>query len=127
MQINFSEIWERVRISTDIDSLTKLAKLIGITQPSVSDRKKRGIFPVEWAYIIAIKYNLSLDWLLTGESREGLSVQNEPRNTYVMLIDAWLESMKDKDPRREEWFKCHFEDAFPAFKTWREYYDKDSP
>jgi hypothetical protein len=123
MKINFSEIWERVRISTDIDSLTKLAKLLGITQPSVSDRKSKGIFPVEWAYVVARKYNLSLDWLLTGEHPKGEAVQDKPINAYVLLIDAWLESMTAKDARREEWFKCNFEDAFPSFKSWVDHHE----
>ncbi|WP_417913705.1 helix-turn-helix domain-containing protein [Candidatus Electronema sp. JM] len=123
MQINFSEIWERVRISTEIDSLTKLAKLLGITQPSVSDRKSKGVFPIEWAYVIARKYNLSLDWLLTGEHLRVATEQDKPKNAYVLLIDAWLESMTTKDARREEWFKCHFEDAFPSFKSWVEHHE----
>jgi hypothetical protein len=30
----------------------------------------------------------------------------------------WFEELITKDPRREEWFKCSFEDTFPKFEIW---------
>lgn len=112
------EIWGRVQQKTDIKSLSNLAKLIGITQPSVSERKRKNEFPLEWAYIIAQKYRLSMDWLLTGEESVRAGAAREPKNSYVLLIDEWVSEMRGEDPRREEWFKCNFEDAFPSFKSW---------
>ncbi len=112
------EIWGRVQEGTDITSLSNLSKLIGITQPSVSERKRKNEFPLDWAYVIAQKYNLSMDWLITGKGPKRIGAEHEPKNSYVLLIDEWLDEMKQEDPRREEWFKCNFEDCFPSFKSW---------
>lgn len=99
--------------------ITQLAEIVGKTQQAVSAAKGKGKeFPIEWAYIVGKKCDLSLDWILTGEEPVRAGAAREPKNSYVLLIEEWLDEMKREDPRREEWFKCNFEDCFPSFKSW---------
>lgn len=116
--MNFMEIWGRVQQETEIKSLTNLAKLIGITQPSVSERKRKNEFPLDWAYIIAKKYSLSMDWLISGEEPIRRNAIKEPKNKYIVLLDEWLNEIANADPRKEYWFQCSIEKTFPEFKEW---------
>ncbi len=119
-QLNFSEVWERIKKETAIKNQTQLGELIGITQQSISQKKRENEFPIWWAYIIAKEYHLSMDWLFTGEKPIRIETAREPKNSYGLLIDEWLDEIKREDPGREEWFRCNFEDAFPSFKSWAE-------
>jgi len=51
-----------------------LANCLQITQGPVSDAKRRGVFPREWAHKIAKKYGVSMDWILMGKG----PMLNEP-------------------------------------------------
>jgi len=64
---SFQEVWERVQKTTQLTTLTSLAKELGISNSSVSDAKKRNVFPLSWAYTLANSYKLSLDYLLWQE------------------------------------------------------------
>ncbi len=44
-----------------------LADFLDIKSSSVSGAKRRGVFPLEWAFKVAQGHNLSTDWLATGE------------------------------------------------------------
>ena len=51
-----------------VKNISQLVKIVGKTQQVVSAKKAQGKeFPIEWAYLVAKKYNLSTDWVLTGE------------------------------------------------------------
>lgn len=63
----FEDVWGRVVILTGWESQTQLADFLGFSASSVSGAKKRGFFPIEWAYKIANKHNAFTDWLLTGK------------------------------------------------------------
>ncbi len=117
-QLNFSDIWKRITQETDIKNQAQLADLIGIKPVNVSKKKKVNEFPVYWAYIVAIEYGLSLDWLITGKESTWSEERKVTENSYISLIDEWVTEMKREDQRREEWFKCNFEDCFPSFKSW---------
>ena len=117
--MNFADVWARIKKETHIKNLTQLAEIVGKTQQAVSAVKGKGKeFPVEWAYIVGKKYDISLDWLLTGEEPVRAGTAKEPKSSFVLLIDEWLYEMKREDPGREEWFRCNFEDCFPSFKSW---------
>lgn len=119
MEMDFISVWERIKKSTGIKNITQLAAVIGKTQPTVSAKQgQKKEFPIEWAYLVSEKYGLSLNWILKGEEPIRAGAAKEPKNGYVLLIDEWLDEMKREDPRREEWFKCNFEDSFPSFKSW---------
>jgi hypothetical protein len=122
-QVDFSVIWERIIQRTKIKNQAQLGELIGITQAAVSKKKRANEFPIYWAYVIAIEYKLSLDWLITGKEPIGsfqAESTKEPAHNFILLINDWFEEMRQNDPGREEWFRCNFEDAFPSFKSWAE-------
>lgn len=79
---------------------------------------KKGVFPIKWAYTIGVKYNLSTDWIITGN---GPKKKNErPKKKFLLLVDQWLNIISKNDPGRDEWFKYHFMDSFPSLKGWFE-------
>lgn len=115
--MNFLEIWERIKEATELKTLTNLAKLIEITQQSVSERKKKNEFPIEWAYKISRKYEISIEWILTGEGNKN---KNEGIDEYIAEINRWFEKIKKENPENEDWFKVQFKRSFPEFKEWEE-------
>jgi len=44
---------------------------LGITQPSVSDSRRRGVFPSKWSVQLAREYNLDTEYILSGEQLKG--------------------------------------------------------
>ena len=76
--IAFEEAWARIVLVTGWAKQADLAKFLGIKSQTVSGVKKRGSFPVEWAFRIAQAYNLSTDWLLTGQGNmHRISLEDE--------------------------------------------------
>ncbi len=67
MLTQFEQVWDRIKVGTGLSTQNDVAEALSITQPPISDAKKRGTFPAEWALKIASAYNLSTDWLMTGE------------------------------------------------------------
>lgn len=43
--MNFNDAWERIKKETGLRTLTNLAILLDIKQPSVSEKKRKGNFP----------------------------------------------------------------------------------
>ena len=119
--MNFNDAWERKKNETEIKNLSELAKNIGVKQPSVSARKKKGDFPIEWAYLVGEKYNLSTKWILTGQEPkrfDQIVVTRSIKNEYLIQLEEWLQKKTAEDPRQEVWFQVQLEGAFPEFKEW---------
>lgn len=118
----FETVWARVKKNTDISTQVELAETVGVKQGAVSARKTQDIWPEEWAYRIAKKYNFLTEWILTGKGQKRLEIEgNEPlilKNRILQQADEWLTEVLDDEPWREVWFRGSFEDAFPAYKTW---------
>ncbi|GEM_PF-2672530 len=66
----FDLVFARLRAATELKNQQDLAQALGITPPTVTDAKKRGAFPLEWAYRLAQAFSLSLDRLLTPEDAD---------------------------------------------------------
>ena len=114
--MNFFEVWKRIEVETDIKNNTQLAKIIEKTPAMVSKKKKEGKeFPIEWAYLVAEKYNLSTKWLLTGKGKKR---EDEGINSYILEINEWFEEIINEDPENENWFRVQFKKKFPEFGTW---------
>jgi len=120
--MGFSEIWQRVKSTTEIKTFTELANLVGTTSQYISRKKKENDFPVSWAFAIAQKYGVSTDWIMTGAEPKKIQAQNEKKRQLEITneINAWLQELLEKEPFRKDWFRGNFEDAFPAFKAWKE-------
>jgi hypothetical protein len=119
--MNFSEIWERVKMKTEMKTFTELASLVGTTSQYVSRKKKENDFPVTWAYEIAQKNGLSTDWIMTGRSTKKHEEANEKRQFEIFnQAEEWLTEEVKKNPKKEIWFEVEFEKAFQEFKEWKE-------
>ncbi len=66
---DFMEVFSRLE-NLGITTQQDLGESLGITQSAVSDAKKRGRFPRRWAEKLSKKFNISLDFLLSGEYKE---------------------------------------------------------
>lgn len=120
MSNNFQTIWLRIQKECSIKSLTQLAEIIGISQPNVSKRKKENLFPVEWAYAIAQKYNLSTEWIMTGQGPKRL--KQEIENNYFSELVTWAKETGQSD--NINWVTNQIDGMFPMFKEWRKRKDE---
>ncbi|MGX9727866.1 MAG: helix-turn-helix domain-containing protein [Candidatus Electronema sp. VV] len=116
--MNFEEILNRVKRETGIKNISELANFLGTTQPYVSKKKGQDDFSVKWAYQIAIEYGLSTEWIMTGKGPKKLGATISLSNEYLLMLEEWLNELKLNDPRKEYWFQCTIEEAFPGFKEW---------
>lgn len=79
---------------------THLAEIIGVTNQSFSDWKKRGTIPnADTALKIADYFHVSIDWLVTGKEKDGLTheeadfiyklrqLQEKDKNTVIGLLE----------------------------------------
>ena len=65
--------------------------------------KKQNEFPVEWAYIVALKYNLLTEWLMTGRGAKNLDeFKDNSRYTFKILhdLDDWLSELVVQEPHQ---------------------------
>lgn len=82
------------------ETRTHLAEIIGITNQSFSDWKKRGTIPsADIVLKIANYFSVSIDWLVTGKETDGLThedtdfifklrqLSEKDKNTVLGLID----------------------------------------
>lgn len=97
----FDECWERVRKITGWDKYSELASFLKISGSSVSGTKKRGNFPIEWAYKLATHYGGSTDWIMQERGPQWLSgekAENEDGNQRkacdCMLFDGTINRSK---------------------------------
>ena len=65
--LSFDEVFKRVCEKTEITTSTDLAKVLGISGPSISRQKSNNSFPAAWLVLIAAKFKLDLNYLAFGE------------------------------------------------------------
>ncbi len=120
LEQNFSKIWERIKNASNIENLTQLSKIVCSTQQYVSRKKKENKFPTRWAFIVAQKYNLSTDWIMTGKGRKKLNedINYKSEEKIIELLDEWLKTISKNEPDKKIWFRYQIESAFPDFREW---------
>jgi hypothetical protein len=106
--------------------MVELAKVVGSSQPTVSQKKKEGKFPVEWAYTIGRKYNLLTEWIMegTGPKRIGEEIETkgsnlEIKNETLQDLDRWLTVLANNDKDAIAWFKYDIAKKYPEFAEWK--------
>lgn len=126
LELNFEDIFDRIKRSTGIKNSVQLAEIIEVTQPAVSKYKKKNIFPLDWAFLIAEKYNLSLIWLMRGEEKQkGEIIPKKRANHLLDEIEEWLEREKQREPKILDWFEVEFKENFPKFAEWKRKVDRE--
>jgi len=105
---DFVEIFrklEKLGIATQQD----LAGTLGITQSAISDAKKRGRFPRRWAEKLSVKFDISLDFLLSGEYKKKIKIP-EP-SSMIELYERLLIAEKKNAELEERLKKFESPDA----------------
>ena len=118
--MNFDKAWERIRSATDVQTFGQLGEIVGKTQSNVSVRKRKGDFPIEWAYLVAEKYNLSTKWILTGKGTRS-SNQTEVNTVeyeFILLLNEWATEFLEENSKNQIWFERQIERALPEFERW---------
>ena len=69
MSIKYSEILERMKRIANLKNDSQVAKAVGITPQAFSNYKKRAKIPSDLILKFAGIYDVSVDWLLTGEGK----------------------------------------------------------
>ncbi|WP_043644362.1 helix-turn-helix domain-containing protein [Fundidesulfovibrio putealis] len=87
----WDEVWERIKRSTGIKTQRSLAATLGISDASVADAKKRGVFPLGWALRLARRQNLSLDVILLGRNTPGEISPSPAAERKPLYIDSAVE------------------------------------
>ncbi len=67
MGINYSEIIEKMRWAGKLKNDSAVAKRLGVTPQALSNYKKRGEMPTDLVLKFSKMYDLSMDWLITGD------------------------------------------------------------
>jgi hypothetical protein len=67
MEMNYNEIFERMLKAGNLRSGAALARVLGITPQAVSNYRKRRGLPAGFIIKFALKYGVSVDWLLSGK------------------------------------------------------------
>lgn len=63
---SFMEAFARLKDATGARTDTELAHCLGLKQSSISSAKSKRELPPAWVVAIAMRYNVSTDWLLFG-------------------------------------------------------------
>ena len=123
----FQIIFTRVKENTDIENLSDIARLVGIKPQTVSAKKIAKKFPADWAFIIAQKYGLSTDWIMTGQGpkRSNEKIEVKPEEKTIQLLDEWLKEISKDEPDKKIWFRYQIEEAFPGFREWLKRKEKE--
>lgn len=103
----------------------ELADFLGIKRQSVSGAVRRGVFPLEWAYKIAIAFDSSTDWVIDGRGsmRPGQidpDKVNHLEDPIISELRLYLRDLVGEDPDRIGWFRVELTEKLPGFKEWRE-------
>lgn len=125
----FSEVWTRIKSTTELSNYNELASIIGVSQPTISRLKKIDSFPVEWAFLVASKYGLLTEWVLKGEGPKRLSEhknetlllskKDDKLNDKFKTLEKWVSRLSGGNLEHSDWFWMQLDAAFPMFKEWR--------
>ncbi|SHH37507.1 helix-turn-helix domain-containing protein [Desulfofustis glycolicus] len=121
MNANFNDVWERLVEATDIRFNKDLAEIVDVTPQYVSQKRRKNEFPFGWAYLVAQKYNLLTEWIITGKPPKNIEGKKKDSLHFQILndLDEWLQELVVGEPYRKEWFRASIEDSFPMFREWK--------
>jgi len=77
MENQFDLAWDRVLTLTSWNQKSQLADYLSIKRQSVSSARRRGNFPLDWAYKIATDFDSSVEWILEGRGPKRLAEEIE--------------------------------------------------
>lgn len=117
----FDIIWRRIKKETGLKTMQQLGEIIGKKQNTISSAKKRNDFPADWAYLLAKRYGLLTEWIMTGQGPKRLAEAQhieQPKTEFLRELELWATEVSGKGSL--EWLENQLESQFPAWKKWRE-------
>lgn len=91
MGVEFTGTVERMKSAAGLRSDTDLAKTLNITPQAVSNFKNKGEIPTDLVIQFAVKYKVSVDWLLTGEGE----IQRGGKQPFMAAEETVAYNVKD--------------------------------
>lgn len=85
--MNNSEIIERMKSVAKVREDQELAKIFGVTKSAVANWKRGTAISLVAAFEFAQKYNVSLDWLITGNEKVVLDEMETELLTRFKRLD----------------------------------------
>lgn len=67
---DFDTVWTHVRDLLKIKTQDDLAKLLGLSQPTIAKAKKNDKFPIDWLYKLYKSHGISIDAALNGDIKQ---------------------------------------------------------
>lgn len=71
-----------------------LGKVLGISQASISEAKRKGKVPPEWFLKLSTEKKLDPNWLLTGSGPMRIGIDEIILGDVIRLVDEYLEGIK---------------------------------
>lgn len=84
--LDFNPIYVRLLSVQGLKNQSKIAESIEIKDQAITNYKSKNKWPIETLYKLAVRHNLSLDWLLTGEGP--MKLEDSGNNYFVMEQQA---------------------------------------
>ena len=76
-RLNFDAFMRRVEKAARIRSQNQLAGALGIHRSAVTQAKRKGAVPRQWAFRVAEAFDLDADWLFTGKKDAGMRADDD--------------------------------------------------
>lgn len=67
LESNFDDILSRMRLACGAKTDKELATFLGVKYPTIKTTRHRGTIPSAWYVAVATQFDVSMDWLRTGE------------------------------------------------------------
>ncbi|HCM1915230.1 TPA: helix-turn-helix domain-containing protein [Salmonella enterica subsp. salamae serovar 28:r:e,n,z15] len=102
-------VLERLMAVFEVSNDTELAKSLDVNRQTLASWRKRGTVPYSLCINTAEKFNVSLDWLLSGREDSRGEISQSPCDSCHQLIDRsnpmalkWLEMFATLDEESQK-------------------------
>jgi hypothetical protein len=120
--LNAKEIIERIKERTSLRTNKDICNIIGVLPTNFSRKIRANEFEAEWAFLIAQKYGLSTDWILTGSTAESKNKRTLRFTRFPVLndIESWLDELQNESSSidRNAWLKAEIFEKIESYKDW---------
>ena len=84
--------WERMLKAGNLKNFSELAQTLGVTPQALSNHRKKGEISPGLLFKFAKKYNISIDWLLTGIGGMYKGMESSDKLCAIAVIEAPTDS-----------------------------------
>ena len=101
--VNYADALARLLTATKSKTETELAAALGVKPQSVSQTKQKRHIPPRWFLKIALKYGVSVDWLMTGRDfvMSGADIGDKGDSARCIKLEKELERERESSRRKD--------------------------